>query len=81
MIGPEIVQKTSYNMKTIQGKMKASQSRQKSYHDKRRKAFEFQKGGSCVFGSYFSNRWWSNFEVSKAHVMFYWSTPDLVEDM
>ena len=28
----------------IQEKMKASQSRQKSYHDKRRKALEFEKG-------------------------------------
>lgn len=28
----------------IQEKMKASQSRQKSYHDKRRKALEFQEG-------------------------------------
>lgn len=28
----------------IQDKMKTSQSRQKSYHDKRRKALEFQEG-------------------------------------
>ena len=31
-------------MKLIQEKMKASKSRQKSYHDKRRKDLEFQAG-------------------------------------
>ena len=31
-------------VKLIQEKMKASQSRQKSYHDKRRKDLEFQEG-------------------------------------
>lgn len=39
--GPEIVQQTTEKIEMIQEKMKASQSRHKSYHDKRRKAFEF----------------------------------------
>src|ERR1051325_997764 len=41
VIGPEIVQQTSEKIKMIQEKMRASQSRQKSYHDKRRKDLEF----------------------------------------
>jgi len=42
MIGLEVVQHTTEKVKMIQKKMKASQSRQKSYHDKRRKDIEFQ---------------------------------------
>jgi len=38
------VQETTEKVKMIQEKMKASQSRQKSYHDKRRKDIEFQVG-------------------------------------
>lgn len=41
MIGPEIVQQTTEKLKIIQEKMKASHSRQKSYHDKRGKTLEF----------------------------------------
>ncbi|XP_050888254.1 uncharacterized protein LOC127093371 [Lathyrus oleraceus] len=44
VLGPEIVQQTTEKVRTIQEKMKASQSRQKSYHDKRRKPIEFQEG-------------------------------------
>ena len=44
MLGPEIVQQTTEKVRMIQEKMKASQSRQKSYHDKRRKDLEFQEG-------------------------------------
>ena len=44
VLGPEIVQETTTKIKMIQERMKASQSRQKSYHDKRRKAIEFQEG-------------------------------------
>src|SRR3954464_6672637 len=44
VIGPEIVQETTEKIKMIQEKMKASQSRQKSYHDKRRRILEFQEG-------------------------------------
>src|SRR3954463_751465 len=44
VIGPEIVQHTTEKIKMIQEKMKASQSRQKSYHDKRRRTLEFQEG-------------------------------------
>ena len=38
------MQETTEKVKMIQEKMKASQSRQKSYHDKRRKDIEFQVG-------------------------------------
>jgi hypothetical protein len=44
VLGPEIVQQTTEKVKLIQEKMKSSQSRQKSYHDKRRKDLEFQEG-------------------------------------
>jgi len=44
IVGPEIIQQTTEKVKLIQEKMKASQSRQKSYHDKRRKDLEFQEG-------------------------------------
>jgi hypothetical protein len=43
-LGPEIVQETTEKIHMIREKMKASQSRQKSYHDKRRKDIEFQEG-------------------------------------
>ena len=38
------MQQTTEKVKLIREHMKASQSRQKSYHDKRRKALEFQEG-------------------------------------
>jgi len=44
LLGPDVVQETTEKVKMIQEKMKASQSRQKSYHDKRRKDIEFQVG-------------------------------------
>jgi len=44
VLGPDIVQQTTEKVKMIQEKMKASQSRQKSYHDKRRQDLEFQEG-------------------------------------
>lgn len=44
ILGPEIVRETTKKVKMIQDKMKISQSRQKSYHDKRRKDLEFQEG-------------------------------------
>ncbi|XP_050919640.1 uncharacterized protein LOC127137200 [Lathyrus oleraceus] len=44
VIGPEIVHQTTEKVKMIQEKMKASQSRKKSYHGKRRKALEFSEG-------------------------------------
>ena len=42
LLGPEVVQETTEKVKMIQDKMRASQSRQKSYHDNRRKDIEFQ---------------------------------------
>ena len=44
VVGPELVQQTTEKVKFIREKMKASQNRQKSYHDKRRKDLEFQEG-------------------------------------
>ena len=44
LIGPELLQKTTEQVKMIRGKIKISQDRQKSYHDKRRKPLEFQVG-------------------------------------
>jgi len=44
LLGSDVVQATTEKVKMIQEKMKASQSRQKSYHDKRRKDIEFQVG-------------------------------------
>jgi len=43
-LGLEVVQETTEKVKMIQEKMRASQSREKSYHDKRRKDIEFQVG-------------------------------------
>ena len=43
MLGPELVHQTKEKVKLIRENMKASQSRQKSYNDKRRKALEFQE--------------------------------------
>ncbi|MCI31848.1 hypothetical protein A2U01_0053060, partial [Trifolium medium] len=39
----EIVQETTEKIRMIREKMKASQSRQKSYHDKMRKDIEIQE--------------------------------------
>ena len=44
IVGPELVQQTTEKVKLIREKMKALQSRHKSYHDKRRKDREFQEG-------------------------------------
>jgi len=44
LLGPDVVEETTEKVKMIQEKMKASRSRQKSYHDKRRKDIEFQVG-------------------------------------
>jgi len=41
LLGPEVMQETTEKVKMIQEKMKASQSRQKSYRDKRRKDIDF----------------------------------------
>lgn len=44
VLGSEIVQQTTKKVKMIQEKMKASLSRQMSYHDKRKKTLEFREG-------------------------------------
>ena len=41
VLGPELVRETTEAVKMIREKMRISQSRQKSYHDKRRKDLEF----------------------------------------
>ena len=47
LLGTKVVQETTEKVKMVQEKMRASQSRQKSYHDKRRKDIKFQLGESC----------------------------------
>lgn len=44
VLGPKIMQQTNEKVKVIQENMKASQSRKKSNHDKRKKDLEFQDG-------------------------------------
>ncbi|XP_057418513.1 uncharacterized protein LOC130712711 [Lotus japonicus] len=44
IVGPELVQQTTEKVKQIREKMRASQSRQKSYADVRRKDLEFEAG-------------------------------------
>ena len=43
-LGPDMVQKTNESIEKIRARMLASQSRQKSYADQRRKPLEFQVG-------------------------------------
>ncbi|MDV3201067.1 MAG: hypothetical protein Q8877_02570 [Sweet potato little leaf phytoplasma] len=43
IIGPEMVQDTTQKIKVIEDKMKTTQSRQKSYEDKRRNPLDFQE--------------------------------------
>ena len=47
VLGPDIVHQTTEKVKLIREKMKASQSRQKSYHGKRRKTLSFKKETTC----------------------------------
>src|SRR5580765_777218 len=42
LVGPELVQQTTENVKEVQAKMRAAQSRQKSYADTRRRELEFE---------------------------------------
>ena len=44
ILRPLLARKLTCSHRSIREKMKASQSRQKSYHDKRRKDLEFQEG-------------------------------------
>ena len=44
LVGPELIQQTTEQIKKIREKLKASQDRQKSYYDKRRKPLEFRTG-------------------------------------
>jgi len=44
LLGLNVVQEMTEKVKMIQEKNRASQSRSKSYHDKRRKGIEFQVG-------------------------------------
>ena len=43
-LGPDLVQQTTEKVKMIQEKMRVTQSRQKSYADKRRRPLEFEEG-------------------------------------
>jgi hypothetical protein len=44
ILGPEIIQETTLKIKSIQEKMRTTQSRQKSYADKTRRPLEFEEG-------------------------------------
>jgi len=44
VVGPELLRQTTEKVKQIQGRMKASQSRQESYADQRRRPLEFAVG-------------------------------------
>ncbi|XP_027364443.1 uncharacterized protein LOC113871550 [Abrus precatorius] len=44
LLGPEMIRQTTEQIKMIQEKMRATQSRQKSYADKRRRSLEFKEG-------------------------------------
>src|ERR1044072_709367 len=44
LVGPELVQQTTEKVKEVQAKMRAAQSRQKSYADTRRRELEFEAG-------------------------------------
>jgi len=49
LLESKVLQETTEKVKMIQEKMKASQSRQKSYNDKRRKDIVFQVGDHVFF--------------------------------
>ena len=44
MIGPELVQQTAEMIRTVRGKLKAAQDRQKKYADEHRKKKDFEIG-------------------------------------
>ena len=44
VLGPEFLQQTTEKVRVIQDRMHATQSRQKSYVDKRRRSLEFEAG-------------------------------------
>jgi hypothetical protein len=50
LLESEVVQETTEKVKMIQEKLIVSQSKQKSYRDKRRKDIEFQVGDHVFFG-------------------------------
>ena len=44
VLGPDMIQQTTEKIKMIRDKLRATQSRQKSYADKKRRPLEFQEG-------------------------------------
>jgi len=50
VLGPEFLQLTTEKVKIIQDRMRATQSRQKSYADKRRRPLEFEAGDHVFLG-------------------------------
>ncbi|MCI49515.1 hypothetical protein A2U01_0070759, partial [Trifolium medium] len=44
IVGPEMEQQTTDNVKQIRARLKVTQDRQKSYADKRRRPLEFEAG-------------------------------------
>ena len=76
VLGPDIIQQTTEKVKLIQEKMKASQSRIKSCHDKRRKDLEFQEGDHA-FLRVTLDRCWTCIEVKETDSEVYRSILDI----
>ena len=57
VLGLEFLQQTTSKVKLIQDRMRATQSRQKSYADKRRRPLEFDEGLSCIPTGYSNHRY------------------------
>ena len=51
LLGPEMPQQITEQVKLIREKIKASQDRQKSYYDRRRKPLDFQEGEHVFLNS------------------------------
>jgi hypothetical protein len=77
VLGPEIVQQTTEKVKLIRGKMKASQSRRRSYHDKHKKDLEFQEGDHVFLESNSGDGCWLCMEVKEVDSEVYWSVSDI----
>ncbi|MCH96314.1 putative retrotransposon gag protein [Trifolium medium] len=73
ILGPEIVQETIEEIRMIREEMKASQSRQKVYHDKRRKDVEFHEGEHVFLKSCFDYRSRTCLKVKGVDIEIYWT--------
>ncbi|MCI28421.1 hypothetical protein A2U01_0049622 [Trifolium medium] len=79
ILGPKIVQETTEKIKMIRKKMKASQNRQKSYHDKRRKDIEFQEGDHVFLRVTSTTGVGRALKSKKINFSIYWTISDFGE--